>query len=74
VPVASHEADIILDVLEKCSPKCGNLDVFQRDKLASQCLVYALQASFIVEDVAKERVFVGAFGFHHVLPSMVIIP
>ena len=68
VLVASHEADVILDVLEKGAPQGGDLDVAQWYELPGQCLVDALQAALVVEDVSEERILVCTFGLHLMSP------
>ena len=54
VLVASHEADVVFDVLEKGTPQSGDLDIAQRDEFPGQRFVYALKTALVVEDVSEE--------------------
>ena len=67
--ISCHETDVILDVLEECSPERRDLDILQCDKLSRQRLVYALQTFSVIEDIPKKRVFVCPFRLHSTTPS-----
>ena len=59
-------ADVVFDIGEEYAAQRGNLDFPERDEPSGRCLIELLQAFLVVEDIAEQRVLIGALGLHGV--------